>query len=287
MLKIKREVMSAVLLLFVSWFCFGQTAYAWDAYTNPDTGYEVIVEDDADLLTDEEEEELAELMVGITPYGSAVFKTISYNDTTTERYIKEYYADLFGSGSGTVFLIDMDNRNIWIHSNGAVYKIITNSYADTITDNVYTYASDEEYYECGYHVFEQIRTLLEGNKIAQPMKYISNTFLAVIMALFINYFVVKAMSVSKKPGEKELLAATRYDYKVCISLMRYSATRQNAMILPVPPVAAEAPAVAAEVEAAEAVAAATASKDFPAMLLRYLPCYGKISILVKREERQG
>ena len=52
------------------------------------------------------------------------------------------YREKYGSESGTIFVIDMDNRNIWIHSNGAINRTINKAYAETITDNVYTYASD-------------------------------------------------------------------------------------------------------------------------------------------------
>ena len=57
----------------------------------------------------------------------------------------------------------MDNRNIWIHSNGAINRTINKAYAETITDNVYTYASDADYYICAMKVYEQEYTLLQGN----------------------------------------------------------------------------------------------------------------------------
>ena len=68
-------------------------------------------------------------------------------------------------------------------------------------------------YECAYKAFQQILSLLQGNKIAQPMKYISNTFLAIILALLVNYFVVKIMSVARKPSEKQLLEATKNGFR--------------------------------------------------------------------------
>ena len=195
-----------LVLIAVTWCGIGESALA--SY-----GYEVIIEDDANLLTDEEEASLEELMQEITVYGNAAFKTIDENDWSTKGYIEDYYETIFGSSSGTVFLIDMDNRNIQIYSDGAIYNIITDSYGDTITDNVYTYASDAEYYECAYKAFQQILSLLQGNKIAQPMKYISNTFLAIILALLVNYFVVKIMSVARKPSEKQLLEATKNGFR--------------------------------------------------------------------------
>lgn len=173
-------------------------------YENPETAYVAIIEDDAGLLSEMEEVELAKVMLPITEYGNVAFQSIDENVYSTKTYIEEYYREQFGTRSGTVFLIDMDNRKIWIFSDGAIYRVITNSYADTITDNCYRYASKEQYYRCAEEAFSQIYTLLEGNRIAQPMKYISNTLLAIVLALLLNFFVMRQMSKVRYPGEKEL-----------------------------------------------------------------------------------
>ena len=100
----------------------------------------------------------------------------------------------------------MAKRKIWIHSNGEIYKTITESYADTITDNIYTYASKKEYYNCASKAFEQELALLKGSKIRQPMKYTSNILLALIIALFANYGIVRLLTKQKKPKSKQLIS---------------------------------------------------------------------------------
>lgn len=185
----------------------GQTqGAAGVVYRNPDTEYVVVMEDDAGLLTGEEQTALAEKMQEITAYGNAAFKTISDNASSTETYARRYYASLFQSRSGFLFLIDMDNRNIWIYCDGAVYKTVTESYADTITDNVYYYASAGDYYTCATRAFDQAHALLQGHRIAQPMKYVCNALLAVIAALLINFGLVSFFSGARKTEDSELLA---------------------------------------------------------------------------------
>lgn len=183
-------------------------------YQNPETSYRVLLEDDALLLDDAEAQELTALMQEITAYGNAAFKTTDNNDWNTESYARQYYQEQFGTASGTLFLIDMDNRNIWIHSDGAVYKVITSSYANTITDNVYRYASDGDYYDCAAQAYAQILTLLKGHKIAQPMKYISNALLALILALLLNYGLVSFCTGIRKPRRRVLLenGRNRFNY---------------------------------------------------------------------------
>ncbi len=181
--------------------CHGQETT--DRYfVNSDTGYQIFVEDEAELLTEGQRRELAEEMKKITAYGNAAFVTTQSNASSTESFARSYYRSRFGTDSGTVFVIDMDNRNIWIHSDGEVYKVITSAYADTITDNVYRYAANGDYYGCASEAFHQIDALLQGQRIAQPMKYISNALLAVILAMLANFGLVIGMTRLRKPGER-------------------------------------------------------------------------------------
>lgn len=184
---------------------YADTDYADKRYVNPDTGYEAVIVDDAYLLSDSEKSLLLEEMKLITKYGNVMFNSINYNSTSTENYIKSLYREKYGSESGTIFVIDMDNRNIWIHSNGAINRTINKSYAETITDNVYTYASDKDYFNCALKVYEQEYTLLQGRRISQPMKYISNALLAVVIAVVINYIIVRVYSSKKKASTKSLM----------------------------------------------------------------------------------
>lgn len=229
-----------ILLLLISGLCFPLTVRAeveedlqnvasilWE---NPETGFHVLLEDDAQLLNPEERARLAEEMQQITAYGNVAFKSISYNSYSASYYACEFYYDTFGLSSGTLFLIDMDNREIYIYSDGAVYKTITDSYANTITDNVYRYASQEEYYTCASEAYQQIHALLEGRKIAQPMKYISNALLALILAALINYFLAKQLSGSAKPSSSEVLSAISTKY--ALSNPRIRQTGQSKVYCP-------------------------------------------------------
>lgn len=198
-------------IFFLGWLlagmpvCHGQEPEGGTVYSNPDTGYRVVLEDDAGLLTEEEREELAAVMAKITAYGNVAFKTIDQNFDSTRTFAGEYYGDEFGRDSGTLFLIDMDNRNIWIHSDGAVYAVITKANAETVTDNVYRYASAADYHGCAMEAFAEIHALLEGERIARPMKYISNALLALILAMLVNFVLVICFTRLRKPGEREVL----------------------------------------------------------------------------------
>lgn len=220
------------MLLAVPFRCYGKEPEGNNpVYVNPDTGYQVWMEDEAGLLTDEQLAELSQTMQGITAYGNAAFVTTDRNASSTEAFAGSYYMARFGTDSGTVFVIDMDRRNIWIHSDGAVWKVVTAAYASTVTDNVYRYASRGDYYGCAREAFEEIQELLKGQRIAQPMKYISNALLAMILALLANYGLVICCTRLHQPKKRAVL--DNIHRKFSYSQLKAAQTHQTRIYDPV------------------------------------------------------
>ncbi len=187
-------------------------AYPQTVYTNPSTGYMVCIDDGADLLSEEEEAELTEAMKKVTEFGSAAFVSTFSNPGDAREYAEEQYYALFGNGSGTLFLMDMGNRYLYLANGGYIYSVVNNGRAMTITDNVYTYAGEGDFLGCALEVFQQMNTLLTGGRIAQPMKYISNLLLSLILSLLINYLLVLLTAGSRKPSEDTILGAVRISF---------------------------------------------------------------------------
>lgn len=197
--KIKLLLIAIITALLIP----NVNAASLNEYINESTGYKVIVEDDAELLTIDELKLLQQEMIPLTEYGNIIFKTLQENYTHTEKYASDYYHDRFGSSSGTIFVIDMDNRLITIFSDGSNYNIITDNKATIITDNIYNYATNEEYYECASQAFSQILTLLKGGKISEPMRHITNALLSITIAFFISFIIVLIKTSIKKPSLDE------------------------------------------------------------------------------------
>ena len=172
---------------------------------NSSTIDKVILEDDADLLTTEDEAKLIDAMTPLTEYGYIVFKTINSNDLSTKAYAENYYYKNFGNQSGTMFLIDMANRNIYICSAGNNYKFITKDKADIITDNTYKYASNKDYYGCALEAFTEMKTILDGGKIAEPMRYASNIVLSLVIGFLLTFaFVASSMTIKRSSKSKKI-----------------------------------------------------------------------------------
>lgn len=175
-------------------------------YRNPNTNYVVVIDDSANLIDENKVDSLVEIMKKSTESGNIVFKSTNNNNENNSYYYSgNYYFNLFGNNNGTLLLIDMDNREIFIYSAGKNYNIITTSKADTIADNIYKYASDGDYYTCSYKAFEQINKLLSGKKVYGAMKYISNAIIALMVSFITSFIIVLSNSKTKKAKTKELL----------------------------------------------------------------------------------
>ena len=174
-----------------------------------DEDYRIIIEDEADLFTDAQEADLKEQLKGILPYGSAAIVTNDEYNSDAKALSEKRFREFFRDDSATLLLIDMYNRRIQIFSDGAIYKTISTARANEITDNIYTYATDGDYYMAAKKAFEQIETILSGGHITTPMKYATNAAFAVGIVLLINFIIITAQR--KKKNVTTLTNALAYE----------------------------------------------------------------------------
>lgn len=199
------------LLLPLALLSPAKKAFAWTdeesvVYTNEYTGYSAFIRDEEDLLTSEEEEELAEYMAPMTDYGNVMFLTADGDYMDPVDYLETYYDDWFYE-DGTIFLIEMSNRQLRLENSGVIQDTITASYSDSIMDNVYRLASEGDYLGCAEETFYECTVLMDGGHIARPMKYICNALLALILALLVNYAAIRVTTRNHKITKQELAAA--------------------------------------------------------------------------------
>ena len=175
---------------------------------NPDTGYRLVIYDGAGLLDSGEIKDLESEMGPITNFGNVAFVSTdenNYNDIM--KYSDTIYDEMFGNhANGVMLIIDMDEREISIYADGAVHKVITDAYGYDITDNIYRYASNKDYYTCASKGFEQIYTVLKGQKIARPMRYICSALMALLLSFLINFWVVSRASKIQNTSGAEMIS---------------------------------------------------------------------------------
>ncbi len=181
------------------------------SYTNPSTGYRILVIDTLGLLTAEERKELLRDMEPITEFGNVAFWTTNEYTNNEVEQARLKRRSLFELESGVIFAINMKVRKLTIQSYGRIYTDITVQRANSITNNVRSYATNGDYYGAASRAYQQIHAVLNGNRIAQPMKHFSNVCLALMLGLILamqNVFR-RISSFHRAPPEKMLLFPNR------------------------------------------------------------------------------
>lgn len=191
-------VLVSVLLIsasvFTSFAATAQHSKSEAQYTNPETGYQVLISDEDDLLNDGEERLLVEDMKPLTEYGHAILWTTGESTYDAVDQARRYRKDCYEYDSASVFAINMGSRKLTIQSYGELYKFIDDSKARSITDNVSHYATGKMYYICAQEAFAQMFATASGEAIAEPMKYISY----VVIALMLGVIIALGVAFSKK-----------------------------------------------------------------------------------------
>lgn len=216
-----KTILKTLLLSFcISIFAFGKS-YALDqaaflassVYQNSETGYTAYIDDEEDLLSSSEEESLRKQLISLTEYGNVAFLS-GRGEYSAESTIRNFYNTVFSGKSGLIFFIDMGNREIRIESGGTFYRTITTNVANSITDNVYRFAGDGDYYKTASLAFSQVEAKMEGRFIATPMRWISNFFLAIFLGLLFNFSLLLFSWKQNKAGSRAVLGVLHPDIKL-------------------------------------------------------------------------
>lgn len=150
-MAVRMALTAGVLGIFLTGTAFA--ASGEDAYQMAEgTESYADVYDMADIFTDEEEKQLSEQAQALseTMKMEAVIVTTEENSDSAQVFADGFYLEGgFGTGSdhsGILFLIDMDNRELYISTNGQMIRYMTDSRVDDVLNDVYNYAADADYY---------------------------------------------------------------------------------------------------------------------------------------------
>ena len=200
--------------LFAVLLCLGLLA----ANALAESGYPVLIDDDADLLTPLEESQLQADVAALNAHGAVAFFSTRQSGNTDLK--AEYYFDARISPdvhhSGVVFMVDMANREIYVFTRGAIETKVGKAGAYAVTDNVYRYASAGQYYECARAAFQEVLTLVEGGRVFSPMRVICNLLLALSIGLIAAYLVVRRASVQRATARPSDTFSARADVRLSL-----------------------------------------------------------------------
>lgn len=140
----------AMALFLAAAILSGETVHASALLMTP-SGNPAVV-DQADLFTDNQEADLASLArrIGENYNQDLVIVTTADAEGKSARDYADDFFDYEGYGLGTdfsgmLFLIDMDNREIWLSTTGHAIDVMTDQRINTVLDRAVVPMRDEDY----------------------------------------------------------------------------------------------------------------------------------------------
>lgn len=108
------------------------------------------VYDDAGLFYETEVIALQEELTSLTEatgWDAAVVTTDDAKGKTSMAYADDFYTELGYGDNGVLYLVDMDNREIYISATGTASECLTDIRMDNIFDSAVSYASQGSFYK--------------------------------------------------------------------------------------------------------------------------------------------
>ncbi|MBR6707221.1 MAG: TPM domain-containing protein [Clostridia bacterium] len=135
--------------------------------------YSVYIQDDADLMTDEEEQRLLGVMEGLLPRANVAFLSTRSGSGSTSQKALDYRDNILRLPRQIpliLLIIDMQNREIYLFSQGEVEKVVTRSNATAITEEAAVYLKKGNYYLGAEKAFDLTKDLFVTRTVSSPMR---------------------------------------------------------------------------------------------------------------------
>lgn len=142
---------------------------------------EYFVYDHADLLSVQEEEYLENLAAERKEQWNMNFLVVTTDDArgkNSMEYADDFYDARFPEESekdGVLYLIDMDNREIYLSTCGEAIRYLTDNRIENILDEAYEYVADVDYYGTFVTFFEKTEAYLIKGIPSNQYNYDINT----------------------------------------------------------------------------------------------------------------
>ncbi len=143
-------------------------------YTNPETKFNVLIRDDCDLLTEQEEKSLTEDMKPLTEFVNAVcFTTDAYSEKELQKFTEKAepplsYDDVFAA------VFDLKSNQMWQYRDGKALSLITKDEKRLIFDAASGWQDNPDKYAAIKKIFAQAEQALSGEStelVTQQVEY--------------------------------------------------------------------------------------------------------------------
>ena len=122
------------------------------------------VVDQADILSPQEEQAIETRIEEMSQKWKQDFVVVTTNDAEgkdSEEYADDYY-DYHGyQENGVLYLVDLDNGNVWISTSGSMIRFLTDSRIDRVIDAGYSELKSKNYGEGFLAMLDQTEDYME------------------------------------------------------------------------------------------------------------------------------
>lgn len=198
----------------------------------PAVNAEEKIYDFADLYTDSEEKDLYnEVNSYIQSYNmDLVIVTINRNNKSSpQEYADDFYDyNYFGISNnrdGVLFLIDMQNREIYMSTTGTAIEMYNDYRINEALDSVYTYMSDEDYYEGTSNYIDIIKDYAASgypNNSTISNKGDRPSLITTMLVSLIITIIIMGILISKNKMVRKATTAEEYLNKESVNIKNIS-----------------------------------------------------------------
>lgn len=188
------------------YFCFLLAAFSLILFTNgichANEYNEQVVFDFADLLDDTEEDTLRDQAEQYEELDvSLVFLTIDdANGVSSRTYSDDFYDTHNFRSNGVLFMIDMDNREIYVNTVGTCIDAL-DSEIESILDTGFAYVSDGDYYDCLFEMSEHAYSIMAEKDFPGML------FTPLLPALIITIIILVILVVIHNKANRQISAS--------------------------------------------------------------------------------
>ena len=170
-------ICSIIIFLMVVFFRFLLPVYADDAVN-------MGIYDDADLFSAAQESDIGEEIQKVilqTGFDVAVVTTNNAQGKSAQKYADYFYTTKkIGKGdkkSGVLFLIDMDNREIYFYTKGDAMRYFSDKRQKKIVDTAYSDVKAQQYARCAQSVIADVSYYYSQGTVKKQYFVFGDSFL--------------------------------------------------------------------------------------------------------------
>ncbi len=144
---------------------------------NPDTGNTAIIIDDADIISDNREENLLDELIPVTDYSNVLLYTLNDDlGMSTQELAEDFISSVHEESDSVVGLfINMSKNDLYLYLSGDIREKISDTKIQTIVDSSLEPAGNGDFYGCVKTAFNQISALLSEGSVSAPYEPLTYT----------------------------------------------------------------------------------------------------------------